>query len=130
MARFWERNVPASRSSEEFTADEAPPVRRTWPALAVYFLAALIVALIVVFIARAIYHSAHDKKSNSSNSSNTAYPPQTTPTTPPGSPSQTPPSPSPGNLPNNGPGNVIALYIGTSLAAAGLHYIVTARRNS
>lgn len=38
------------------------------------------------------------------------------------------PSPTPSSLPNNGPGEVIALFVGSSLAAAGLHYIVSLRR--
>jgi cytoskeletal protein RodZ len=33
------------------------------------------------------------------------------------------------NLPNNGPGDVARIFIGASLAAAGLHYIVSLRRS-
>ena len=40
------------------------------------------------------------------------------------------PSPSPDNLPNNGPGDVAALFVGSSLVASGLHYIVSQRRAS
>jgi cytoskeletal protein RodZ len=36
----------------------------------------------------------------------------------------TQPSPQPTSLPNNGPGEVAALFIGTSVVAAGLHYAV------
>lgn len=40
------------------------------------------------------------------------------------------PSPSPSNLPNNGPGDVAALFVGSSLIAGGLHYMVSQRRAS
>ncbi len=33
-----------------------------------------------------------------------------------------------GELPNSGPGDVLAIFTGTSLAAAGIHYVVTGRR--
>jgi len=32
------------------------------------------------------------------------------------------------NLPNNGPGNVLGVFAGSALAAAGLHYIISLRR--
>lgn len=35
-----------------------------------------------------------------------------------------------GELPNSGPGSVLAIFVGTSLAAAGLHYIVNLRRSA
>lgn len=35
-----------------------------------------------------------------------------------------------GKLPNNGPGDVIGIFVSTTFAAAGLHYIVTLRRSN
>lgn len=58
--------------------------------------------------------------SNSNSSSNTNNPGGKT----------TQPSPSPSNLPNNGPGDVVALFVGSSLIAGGLHYMVSQRRAS
>ncbi|MBX4190828.1 hypothetical protein KW794_01950, partial [Candidatus Saccharibacteria bacterium] len=42
--------------------------------------------------------------------------------------SSSPSSNSGKSLPNNGPGNVIAIFAGSTLAAAGLHYIISLRR--
>ena len=36
----------------------------------------------------------------------------------------------PSSLPNNGPGNTIGMFVGISLLAAGVHYVVSARRQS
>lgn len=35
-----------------------------------------------------------------------------------------------GELPNSGPGSILTVFVGASLAAAGLHYIVTQRRSA
>jgi hypothetical protein len=136
MARFWGRDLPPSRSSDEFTSDQEPPIGRNWLPLVLYFIGAMIVALILVLGARAIYHSAHKKKSGNTTSTSQSSAPQTQQHAPnsgqPKSSNQqntknNPPA-TPNSLPNNGPGNVIALFIGTSLAAAGLHYVITVRR--
>jgi cytoskeletal protein RodZ len=49
------------------------------------------------------------------------------PTSPPANGKSTP-APSPNSLPNNGPGDVAALFIGSSLAGATLHYLVILRK--
>jgi hypothetical protein len=137
MARFWERNVPASRTSEEFIEVDRTEVGQSWLPLLGYFLAAILVAIIVVFGARAIYHAAH-KKNTSATQINPTPPPQissgsqstSTDQNKQGNNTPPTPSPSPTSLPNNGPGDVIALFVGTSLVATGLHYIVALRRNN
>jgi cytoskeletal protein RodZ len=69
----------------------------------------------------------------------TSKAPATTPATPPSSsssstnkksPTATTPTPTPTTLPNNGPGEMIALFIGTSFAAAFLHFTVKLRKIS
>ena len=142
MAGFWERKVPASRTSDEFIETDDHQVGQTWLPLLGYFLAAIVVAVLVVLGARAIYHAVKNEKKTPTTTVNPTSPPQIPSGNQPGSPSPSPPnpnkpkntapspSPSPSSLPNNGPGDVIALFVGTSLAAAGLHYIVTVRRNT
>jgi hypothetical protein len=111
---------------------------RSWPLLALYGVAALLIAVGIVFGARAIYH--HSKNKNGPTitqpSDTTKAPSQTSLTTPstnqPSTGSNTTnnsaSSSSSGNLPNNGPGSVAAVFVGTSLLAGGLHYIITLRR--
>jgi cytoskeletal protein RodZ len=120
---------------------------RQWIALVLYILMALIVAVLVVLAGRWVYHKVHNSSETKSpsttqeaspaqlaspNSSSSSTSP--TPTSPPSStatPSPAPtPAPNPSTLPNNGPGQVVALFAGTSLIAAGLHYFVGQRRLS
>jgi cytoskeletal protein RodZ len=54
-------------------------------------------------------------------------PPTPNPTPLPASGKSTP-APSPSTLPNNGPGDMAALFIGSSLAGAALHYLVILRK--
>jgi hypothetical protein len=157
MALF-SRNRGTELPSESQVEYPNRPGRR-WPVLVVYIIAALLVATAVVFAGRWVYHkvSNSDKTTsvstregikstnpspqapaqsaepkNPSGNSGTAAPPSSSSrpsaTTPP-SKSSSPPSPSPGSLPNNGPGEVIALFIVSSVAAAGLHYVVTTKRS-
>jgi hypothetical protein len=121
---------------------------RRWIALALYILMALVVAILVVMAGRWVYHKLHNTSetrpvpvapegvsstpavsppnaskvpSGSSNTKKVPNPPNPSPT-----PSRT--APSPQALPSNGPGDVLALFVGVSLAAAGLHYAVAIKR--
>jgi hypothetical protein len=104
-------------------------------------LAGIILIVLIVLLARWIYHSAHHAV--------TPAPPSTSLKTPAVSPdnntsgaqpsSGTPPTASPNNptsapaapqITNTGPGDVVAIFAGAALAAAGLHYIISVRRFS
>jgi hypothetical protein len=124
---------------------------RRWPVLVMYIVAALLVATAVVFAGRWIYDTTSNNSDNTSVSTKQGIkstnpspqaPAQTAApnsssgkagTTPPPSSSASgnnrPASPPAGNLPNNGPGEVVALFIGTSLVAAVLHYAFTLKRS-
>ncbi len=121
--------------------EEAP---RRWPMLVVYLIITLIVATLLVFGARAIYRHYHKtsvkttsattrptfsgssasgssaNKNNSSANSNKSN----------GSGASSTNGQVATSLPNSGPGQVMGLFVGATLAAAGLHYIVNLRRSS
>jgi cytoskeletal protein RodZ len=114
---------------------------RQWIMLALYILMALAVAILVVMAARWVYHKVHD--TNGPNPAPVApqvvAPAPVAPPKPakksPSPSSATPPSSSshstitnPSTIPNNGPGDVVALFVGVSLAAAGLHYAFALKR--
>lgn len=121
------------------------------PLLIVLLGAALVVAIALVFGGRWVYQklTKDDKSANvavSPSSNNEAPAPptydnkpttppagNTTPpaggTTPPVSGGQTRPT-SPNQLPNNGPGGVLALFVGSSLAAAALHFVFNLRKSA
>jgi hypothetical protein len=123
---------------------------RQWIALALYIVMALVVAILVVLAGRWVYHKLHnDSGPNPAPVAPQATrptqlaSPNTTQKSPTGTsgtnssptPAPTPPSSkrptstaNPGALPNNGPGDVVALFVGVSLVAAGLHYAVALKR--
>lgn len=127
---------------------------RRWPVVIGYLLAALLVAIAVVYLARWIYHKVSPaNKPLSIPASNVSGNP---PPSPPATPSQTPAanSQSPGSgsssglssntgqsgqtstrqsgasgqLPNSGPGDVVAIFVGVSLIFGGLHFLYGLRR--
>lgn len=106
-------------------------------------LAGIILIVLIVLLARWIYHSAHHAAvtpppstslktpaASSNNNANGATPSSgTPPTASPNNPPSAPSSSSP-QITNTGPGDVAAIFAGTALAAAGLHYIVQLRRTN
>ncbi len=147
-----EEEVKEEKKSEEETPEltppEAPPPlvtppdeteERHWRSLAIYAILALLVAIGVVFGGRWIYHQ-FNKPATKPAPTRPTSPPSTAPSTP------TKPSPTPSPIPstsqgqpaagqggqiaNTGPGDVVAIFIAASLAAAALHYIITLRRPS
>jgi cytoskeletal protein RodZ len=116
--------------------------------LFVMILGAIVLVILLVLFARWIYHKVHHNSeptsvttsqqakenessnsqqganSQSSNSSNSSGSNNS------GSSSSNSSGSSNNSLPNNGPGNVIAIFAGSTLAAAGLHYIISVRRFS
>jgi hypothetical protein len=107
-------------------------------------LVGLILIVLIVLLARWIYHKAHHASettpppsttlkvpSNTSNKNTGASRPSSgTPQTASPNNSPNPPASSSTNqqLTNTGPGDIAAIFVGTTLAAAGLHYILSLRR--
>ena len=145
---IWSRRsdseLPASQVEYQETRE------RRWPTLLGYMLLALLVATAIVLSGKWLYNQfagsaddtpkpvsiktdskkqtdstnankSEDKKAARSGSSSTSNGNSENNDNSPST------SPSPTALPNNGPGQVIALFVSTSLAAAGLHYIITLR---
>lgn len=106
---------------------------RRFPVIALYGVLALLVAAAVVFGGSWIYKKVTDqgpkidKPISANQGQHPAAPPVNAPAT-----SQTPqaaiPSASGGQLPNNGPGEIIAVFVGTTLAVGGLHFLYNLRR--
>ena len=121
---------PQIKTIEEYH-ERAP---RRWPLLLGYIIAALIVAAIVVFGARAIYHHYHKPAVKAVPVSVKVVRPGSTTKGSTGSSSKSSPSSSNNsqttgsNLPNSGPGQVAAIFISSSAAAAGAHYLISRQR--
>jgi cytoskeletal protein RodZ len=106
--------------------------------LAVAIVAGIILIILIVLLARWIYHAAHNSEPTPTPAPSVSAPSTSSPDQkqPSDSNSGSAPTASPNNqsssattkLPNNGPGDVVGIFIGASLAAAGLHYIVSLRR--
>ena len=117
---------------------------RRWPVLVIYLIIALLVAGLLVFGARGIYRHYHKSATKTVQANKRPTEPATNApgssnTTNSSSGSKNNSSPqsansqsasTSGTLPNSGPGQVVGLFIGASLAAAGLHYVINLRRNS
>ncbi|HET7529191.1 MAG TPA: hypothetical protein VFJ84_03115 [Candidatus Saccharimonadales bacterium] len=128
----------ASRSSvieESEARTGVPPVIR-WVILGII---ALIIIFLLVLFARWIYHSVHKNKPAVTGNTNTpttslnnkigSESPKNGSSSGSGNRQGSAASGSSGQkLPNNGPGNVVGLFAGSAIAAAGLHYIISLRR--
>jgi len=132
------------------------PVQRTehgqaWARLAAAIVLGVILIVLIVLLARWIYHKAHNHASPStSTSQNTpslsannksASPtPNSNSSNPSGGASSSSSSntssnsarnnttTSPSQITNTGPGDVAAIFVGASLVAGGLHYLISVRR--
>lgn len=127
------------------------PVKKTehgqaWARLAAAIVAAIILIVLIVLLARWIYHKAHNHATggtsttqtrpsasvnNPSSSSASGQSSSNSSANSSGSSNQTGTSnnpTTPGQITNTGPGDVAAIFLASSLAAAGLHYIVSVRR--
>lgn len=140
------------RTNDDISAEEHDPELsgngngngRQWLRIVALILLAAVIIFLLVLLARWIYHEVHggtqtktgtsqeQKKGQSGNSSSGASD-QGSPAALPGGTSGGANNSNTGSnnqasLPNNGPGDVAAIFVGASLAAAGLHYIVSLRR--
>lgn len=113
--------------------------RPSWVILLGAAVAILLISTGLVFGGRWVYRSiknepAKQPVSQPTPSTTTPSPQPPAGTTKPPAPQPSPPSgtpsPTPTPLPQNGPGEVAALFIGASLAAAGLHYLISLRRQT
>lgn len=104
---------------------------------------AVIAVVLLILLARWIYHSVHNTSDTTPASGNLTVqsPGASRQTANPQSSSSSNSSSSPSSagqssasakssLPNNGPGDVAAVFAGASLAAAGLHYIISLRKQA
>ncbi|HEX5448201.1 MAG TPA: hypothetical protein VFW90_03330 [Candidatus Saccharimonadales bacterium] len=146
-----EEKKTAKPNRQTASARPSTPVRSSIRQTAPRWLAGLIVLILIagiivglIFAARAIYHHAHNN--NPSNSSvNTTNKPSKRPNGQANNHSKNSKStntPEPNNnshsgsntgqaatqVPNTGPGSVVAIFVGASLATAGLHYVISLRR--
>lgn len=156
MARFWPiRRRDQSQLPPPVTQFNQP-ARRRWPVIAASVIAALVLVGLAVLAGLLIYNAVHkspSKKPNVANNNQNQQQQAPSGTTGPSRSGSNQPSgsratggtgagtqrtPAGGastaggqvgkTLPNNGPGDVIALFAGSSLVAAGLHYIIRLRR--
>lgn len=127
------------------------PVARTehghaWARLAAAIVLGVILIVLIVLLARWIYHKAHNHASPtpptsqntpalSANNKSASPEPSSQPSNPSGtsSNSSNPNTKSnatsnPSQITNTGPGDVAAIFVGASLVAGGLHYLITVRR--
>ena len=122
--------TPSNVSQIEYQQSDG----RRWPMLFAALAAALLIALALFYGGRWVYRSIFGDDTPApapvQPTRENGLKPQTTepPLNPSPSPKSNTPAPTPSQLPNNGPGNVVAIFITTSLAAAGLHYIISLRR--
>lgn len=121
-------NNSRSSSEDSETRRSVPPFVRWVVLIAVILLAALLILL----FARWIYQKVNDKSEPPAKPVNQAAPrdnlsPEEEARAPQqNSTNQT--APNPNTVPNSGPGNVIGVFAFSSLAAGGLHYIISVRR--
>lgn len=122
---------------------------QAWLRILAAILVGLILVILIVLLARWVYHRVHhnatpvpatsqQSPANSSASKTSGAQPAANSNSAPaqssGSASNSTSSPSSSQtgtstkLTNTGPGDVAAIFVGTALAAAGLHYIISLRR--
>jgi len=133
LIKSEEKSESAAGPQPKVRSQTVPPKQRGQSVLRVIIIVVIAVVLFVaiVLLARWVYHKSHHK----------AQPAVATSQKTPASSSKQPTSgaqPASGNssttqpdsTPNTGPGNVVAIFVGSSLVAAGLHYIISVRRFS
>lgn len=142
---------------EEKTVVETQPTEpdydggRNWLRLIGMILAAIIIAILLIFAARWIYNAITDNDSrqpgtgqqadddklptrpgeekSKTEDNKTGSQPKTSGTNTGAQPGSQPTGTS-GQLPNSGPAHVAAVFAGSSLAGASLHYLISRKRKS
>jgi cytoskeletal protein RodZ len=129
---------PADRSTRTETERVNPPAVIRWIFLIIIV---LIIAFLILLLARWVYHKVHHKSApavstsqqsgtSSNQSAQSGTNQQSSGTSGSNGTSSTSGNTATPNknLPNNGPGNVAGVFVASSLAAGGLHYIYRLRR--
>lgn len=133
MAIFGRRNSDSGGISQVEFQDSN---QKRWPLLLAWLAAALLIAVALFYIGRWAYRSifgndapqpvpVRPADSNLTPQPGAAPQPGTTPR-----PAPTPATPPSAQIPDSGPGEVLALFFGSSFAAAGLYYIVALRKSA
>jgi cytoskeletal protein RodZ len=105
----------------------------------VMIIGAIILIILLVLFARWVYHKVNSDQSDtagtsqlppesSSPSSQSGVSTQPSTSSTPSAGSTAPTTNQNGQIANTGPGNVVAIFAGSTLAAAGLHYIISLRK--
>ena len=123
---------PVGPNNQQTIATEQEPAsRQNWPMLLALTIAALAFAILVVFGGRFIYHKLHHPL-NPAPASSSSLPKSFSSSSAPTSGSVTKPGSSSSStnqqLANSGPGDVVAIFVASSFAAASLHFIVSLRK--
>lgn len=122
------RPVQAQRSNPINTSMHRIPLSWVRAVAGLIVIVGIVVGL--VFGARSIYHHTHHPSQPAGNNTiKKVYSQnnQTAGNNRPGGNSSSAAT-SAGQVPNTGPGNVVALFVGASAAAAGLHYAISNRK--
>lgn len=139
-------NVPTPPPATPAMPPVSPPEfhehqGRRWPVILIYTSLAFLVAVAIVFAGRWIYRKTTHQatKTTKPETSDSNKLPATPPTgnQQPSSGSVTN-NPAPGagqsqttsQLPNNGPGDVVAIFVGTSILIGGAHFIYNLRKQN
>lgn len=116
-------------SSEDSETRRSVPTFVRWIVLIAIILLA---AFLILLFARWIYHKVSDKSEPPVKPVNQAAPRDNLQSEAENRAHQqnspAPSAPNPNTVPNSGPGNVIGVFAFSSLAAGGLHYIISVRR--
>ncbi|HET7827263.1 MAG TPA: hypothetical protein VFK97_00145 [Candidatus Saccharimonadales bacterium] len=124
--RYKPANLPVKRTDQG----------QTWLRLAAATVAAIILVILIVLLARWIYLKAHNHATPATPATPAVQAPSAVPKKPsktsggtsnnsnnkPASPNSNP------QITNTGPGNTAAIFVGASLVAGGLHYVISVRR--
>lgn len=123
--------LPASMAVPPILPDEFHQHEtRRWPAILMYTTLAFLVAALVVFTGRWIYRKTTHQTPKTITSEGVKLPAVPPTSSQPSTSIAPTTSVTGGQLPNNGPGNVIAIFVGTTLAATGLHFIYNLRKQN
>lgn len=128
---------PVDDDEDEGDGGNEPGDGQPWLRILGAVLAAIIILFLLAILARWIYHlvtndnqPAPPTSQNNPASSGQKKQPGATNTPAPSDNSGSSATGGNQNLPNNGPGDVAAIFVGVSLAAAGLHFIYSLRKDA
>lgn len=145
-----QENVPVEAEPRYVSKTASLPAEKTehgqaWLRILVISLATIVIIVLIVLFSRWVYQKINQKDQpapaatqqtpaeSSRNAQEDSQPagnagggsgPSTTPQANPNTPGANSPP-----IANTGPGDVVAIFVGTTLAAGGLHYLISMRKN-